>query len=197
MNKISEWFRNKSKVVKVAVAAVIVFALGAIIVGLGYYPVITEGNHFISRASFDKNYATASFYYYNVLRKTYLAETKEEDVLKPLDIEKTVLEQLVENSIIEREARLELGKDLQDLIQKKIATYGDDAKFRDVAKKLYGLSYDDFKNELLVPQAKKDALAAQFFLQGKNFEDWLSEAKKSAKVRVFLNGLRWQDGEAK
>lgn len=190
MNKFIKNNRNK------IIIAAGIFAIGIAIIGAGYYPVVIEGNHFITEATFARQYWAASFYY-NALRETVLADIKDAQVLQPGDIKKAVLEQLIENSLVAREARRELGGDLGELIRKKIATYGDDAKIKDAAKKLYDLNYADFKNEILIPQAERDVLAAQFFLHGKDFEDWLKEAKKSARVRVFLNGLRWEDGEVK
>ena len=197
MNKITDFFRKcfKNRLWKVGIASGAVLCLATVLVILGYYPVAVAGNRFVSAANLEKNYK-AAMVYFAVLQKTYLSDA-DKNKLQGWDVKKAVLEQLLDNILIEREARRELGGELSNLVEKKIRELGRTQEMENLAYKLYGWNYADFKDEVLVPQAERDVLAAQLFLRGQNIEARLEEIKKSARVYVFLDGARWENGKLK
>lgn len=63
------------------------------------------------------------------------------------------------------------------------------------AKAVYGLSLDDFRDLVLLPQARQDLLKEALIEKSQNFDTWLRDAKKKIMVRLFFVPFRW-DGEA-
>lgn len=59
------------------------------------------------------------------------------------------------------------------------------------AKAVYGLSLNDFRNLVLLPQARQDVLKEALMEKGQNFDTWLRDAKKSTRVRLFFVPFRW------
>jgi hypothetical protein len=181
-----------------------ILAILAGIIGVGFYLIITGSYpvafvdwHPITLKSFKKDYAMAFVYY----RKSL--ETYDKDQLPVLDssdiqreIKRTVLEQLIQNSLIRQELEKQMkSKDLKKMIDNKIqeALKGKDIEKQ--VKTLFGLSLDAFKESVLKPQAEKEILNGRLFLENKNFDDWLKELEVKAKITVLLSDLEWKNGE--
>lgn len=56
---------------------------------------------------------------------------------------------------------------------------------------LYGISYDDFKKLVLLPQARRDVLSEELESQGLNFDEWARDAKRRARVRLLFVPFHW------
>jgi hypothetical protein len=84
-----------------------------------------------------------------------------------------------------------LGSESDVLVSARVERYRGDAELRRAAEALYGMEFEIFVEEILAPQAEKDILAGRLYLQGKEFSDWLAEAKRSARVVLALEGFRW------
>lgn len=172
-----------------------IFAVVLVVVTLvgRRYPIMIVNGETVSAARFKMNYRSASVYYENLL-KTYARTDLAPKPLTQSDLEVGVLEQLVEAILVDHGVRREVGEDLDYLLQSKLGGYEETPALRSATETLYGLSYEDFLHEVLIPQAKKDILAGRFFLRGEKIDEWLREAKKSAHVTIFSKKFRW-DGE--
>ena len=62
---------------------------------------------------------------------------------------------------------------------------------------MYGLEWPDFKERVLLPQAYREILEGRMFLNNENFNDWLAKERASARVIVFMPGLKWENGSIK
>ncbi len=159
------------------------------LVSLGYYPIAVVNNHFINARTFLKNYEAASIYYQNFL-KTYAA-TSSLNILEPSELERAVLTQLIENSLVEDGASREAGAGLKNLIEEKVDKAASEPGLENAVKVLYGLNLEDFKKEILRPQAERDILTGRLFLKGEKIDDWLKKAKKSSRVIVLSGRFYW------
>jgi len=174
-------------------------------VSAGYYPIAIVSGDIITANTFMSNYETASAYYVNFL-KTYGSTsspqvTSTQDIssstpqtLTPSQIQKSVLAGLIENILIEKGARKEMGKELERLVGEKVSQAVEVPEIEKAVRTIYGLSLDDFKRDILVPQAERDILTGSLFLKGQRIEDWLTAEKKSVSV-VILSGKFYWDGE--
>ncbi len=169
----------------------IAFGIAAIsFVSYGYYPVAIVNGHFITAKLFANDYAIASAYYQNIV-KSYGNSSSTAGVLTSSEIQQSVLTGLIENVLIEDGARKEMGGDLSRLVNEKVSKATDIDGIDKAVKSVYGMSLDDFKKEILVPQAERDVLTGSLFLKGQKIEDWLSAAKKSSKVMILSGKFYW------
>ncbi len=179
---------KKPYIIFLLIVSIALFVI--LLISFGYYPIAMVNGHFISKRTFLKNYGAAAVYYQNFL-KTYQQNPAPEKTASPDDIQRSVLTQLIENSIVEAGARKEVGADLNALVEGKVSQASKEPGLDKAVQTLYGMNLDDFKKEILAPQAERDILTGRLFLKGGNIDDWLRDAKKSANVVIFSPQFRW------
>ena len=145
---------------------------------------------------FSRNYEAAALYYRNLV-KTYEPNLPSEKTLSVLDLQVSVLNQLVENRLVDRALGEEVRDDLKGLVEARVGKLQNGEDLTKAVQALYGLSYKDFEEAVLVPQAKLDILTGRLFLKGKKIEEWLSEAKTASKVIIFSREFTWDGKEVK
>ena len=163
------------------------------VVTLGYYPIIFVNNHIISQHEFMLEYGAASRYYKTAM-KTYEPLLKNASSPTPADIEVSVANLLIDKNLIHDGAAKEVGSDLKSVVENKLSAYEGDTQLASAAENIYGFTPDEFKNEILIPQAEEEVLSGRLFSKGESFEDWLVDARKSAHVIILSHSLSW-DGE--
>lgn len=181
---------------KLRIALLIIF-LGIIIIGiinkLDYYPVLTVNNQIITERKINLNAKAGLTYYKNYLEflsQNLILETTTSKIFSPEEIRVIILNQLIEQALIHQEIKKRLGKNLNNLIEEKISNYLK-PQLEEAAKMIYNLNKDDFKNEILIPQAERDLLVSHLFLENKNINEWLKESKRNASIKIFNPKFRW------
>ena len=172
-------------------AALILILL--LLASIDLYPIATVNGSPVSARRFWKNYRAAGVYYENAL-KTYGPENKEMNGVPLAELEAQVLDRLVESELLRKGAEQEVGGDLDYLVSSKLSRLESDQDLRQASEALYKMSYDDFRSEVLVPQAVRDVLAGRLYLKGENIEEWTLAARKSAEVTILSKKFEW-DGE--
>ncbi len=167
---------------------------GLFLVSRGYYPIALVDGEFVSARRFVDDYNAALLYYNNFL-KTYKPNAEESEKISPSDLQLAVIGNIIERVLISHAARKEAGSDLDVLIAGKIDKYLGDPQLAQAASALYGWNMEDFKKNVLVPQAEREILLGRFFLRAQNFETWFSETKRSVTVYIFSPRFEW-NGEA-
>lgn len=194
MNKLKN-ILIKNKLNLILLIIFILILVFGIIANLNYYPVISVNNVPISAKKLNIN-MRAAIYYLNTYKKLQEERGFSQNAsasLKELsqeEIKLFVLNQLIENELIHQEIEKRIGSNLKDLVNEKINNYLN-PELESAALEIYGLNKNDFKNEILIPQAEKDILAGRLFLENKNIADWLKEQKKQAKIIVFDKKIKW------
>lgn len=194
MNKLKN-ILIKNKLNLILLIIFILILVFGIIANLNYYPVISVNNVPISAKKLNIN-MRAAIYYFNTYKKLQEERGLNQNAFASLkelsqeEIKLFVLNQLIENELIHQEAEKRIGSNLKDLVNEKINNYLN-PELESAALEIYGLNKNDFKNEILIPQAEKDILAGRLFLENKNIADWLKEQKKQAKIIVFDKKIKW------
>jgi len=163
----------------------------AFFVSQGDYPIAMVGNSFVSAKAYATEYQAATLYYQNVL-KTYGTMATDTPAITPPDLEAGAMDALVEDTLIKDEAVREVGAgDLASLVQDKLSKYSGNSDLANAGATLYGLDKQTFWDDILVPEATKEVLTDRLVSQGKNIDDWVSTARKSARVIIFSPQLTW------
>ena len=187
---------SKKRALIVFSAVIVLGLLLFFLVSVGYYPVAFISGRILLAREFSRNYQAAALYYRNLV-KTYKPDLPSEKTLGPIDLQVSVLNQLVENRLIDQAAREEVGDDLTGLVEARVSKLQNGEDLKKAVQALYGLSYKDFEEAVLVPQAKLDILSGRLFLRGKKIEQWLTEAKAASKVVIFSRQFYWDGKEVK
>lgn len=168
-------------------------------VGIGFvilkqsYPVAYVNGQPISARNFNNDF-NIGIHYYQTEAQTYdkagAAAINSPEVKQ--EIKKAVLDKSIENILIlnELEKRLK-NSELGQMVENKI---GEILNGQDIAKQvatIYNLTLDAFKERILIPQARLEILQARLALENINFDDWLKNAKKQARMIILIPGFSW------
>lgn len=160
------------------------------IIHLGYYPVAIVNSDFISAKTLNEEFAAALRYYSAALKGKDGVNIESREFRR--EIRRATLGDLIDKSLIYNEVKNRLGSDLDNLVNNKIDQQLTNRKnVEDAAKLLYGLNLADFRELVLIPQARKEILEGRLFLEKRDFDSWLSATEKSAKVFIITPEFYW------
>lgn len=169
----------------------IIIAVGATAVFFGFYPVAMVNWRVITIRGFNKDFTIANYFY-----KTTLGETtniNSPEIKKK--IRQEVLDKLIEDILINKELKKELkNSELEEILKNKTDELTKQEGIEREIEILYGLSLEDFKEQVSKPILKREILAGRFLINNKDFIGWLEEQKNQAKVMIFFPDLIWKDG---
>jgi len=89
-----------------------------------------------------------------------------------------------------------LDKKADDLVKQSI-DQSPNLQLDTAARKLYGLSAEDFKELVLIPQAKRDLLTERFKDNQEQLNQMWEDLVKTADIKVYYPGYKWEGGEIK
>jgi len=184
---------NKKKFI-ILISFVIVIVI-VIFISTQSYPVAFVNWRPITLKSFSKDFSVAVHYYQKMLETYDRNQTVVLDSSEiQREIERAVLEQLIKNSLIRQELKKQIKSgELEKMIDNKIQETLKDKDIQKEVETLYGLSLPEFKEMVLRPQIEKEILTGRFFLENKNFDDWLKESK--AKIIILMPGFEWKNSQ--
>lgn len=157
----------------------------------GLYPVIIVNSKFIFQRTFEKEFQAAAVYYQNALR-TYSGNSNlnREDLRGFFqEIRRAALDNLIENTLIYNELQRRAGKALNEIVDKKLPA------FKESAVALYGMTAEEFKKMVLIPQARREVLEGRFLLEKQDFAEWLFKEKQDAQIYILLPQFNWDGSQ--
>jgi len=174
------------------------FIIISVVWGYFYYhneafPIAFVNWDIISQKDFN-DYYRLSFNYLNKTINVYNSESKameNETTIK--EIKAAVLDKLIENSLIYKEAKSKIGKDLEIIANQKIENALKDKNIEEAINTLFESSLTDYIQKELVPQAYKEILQGRMALNNEDFESWLTLAKTNAKILILIPGYSWDE----
>jgi hypothetical protein len=189
--------RNKFKFFLILFLVILIGSLGYI-AQAGYYPIALVNTLPIHYVDFKKDLKAGLVYYnqfseiYNKKGQNIIKDKKEDSAIIEKELQKAVLDTLIENILIDEGLRQRMKKkEINDLVNEKIEKALIGVNIKDLANKMYGLSADDFIDNFLRPQAKRDILSNRLNFENTNLNDWLKNEKKRAKVIILLSNFQW------
>lgn len=181
----------------VVIISIMAFGLLALI-AVGIYPVAIVGTMPIFARTWQKAENAAKSFELATARARgakavdfSLAENRE----LLLEMKRGTLTFLIEDAIIRQkgeEVTDGLGILSRELALEALRSSGD---LGSAARAVYGLSVDDLRDLVLLPQARKDVLKEALIEKGQNFDTWLLDAKKRASVRLIFVPFKWNGEE--
>lgn len=175
----------------------IIFGGGLIFIfRAGWHPVALVNSQLIWDWALEKEHASALVYYGNAVQ-TYedIDPAKKQEQLELIqgDLRRAVLDKIIEKIIISNGARQLIGDNKDLLVKNKIEKYLENTKLTAAAKELFNLDPNDFRNIVLVPQAEKELVEEQLISEGRDFDNWLLQQKKQARVYLFTKEFSWSE----
>ena len=181
-------WRQKSRIALLGACAAAIFIVTLFFFGL--YPIATVNGRIITEKQFHAASAAVSRYYANVAAVYNQGNTDQKALSQP-ELEASALTGLIENELIAEKLQADLGKELPYILSERLSAVGNSPDLKKGAATMYGMSWNDFKEQILVSQAMKDILSENLFLKKENIDDWLTSAKQSASIRIFTGGYTW------
>ena len=157
-------------------------ALGFLyLINAGFYPVAIVNSKVVWGYYLKKETKAANYYFQQVLSRA-----KDQEVLGQInlaELQKAALENIIEKIVIAQRLKKEMGEtelnaSVKDLLKKHL----EKPELEPAASLLYGLSFEDFYNMVLLPQAEREILESRLKEKGIDFYDWLEKEKQSANV---------------
>ncbi len=181
----------------VTTAFVLIVVAVSWLVGTQSYPALMVGWRPIAYGEFRTAYNSALTYYGKALQ-TYdrsssrvldSSETKQ-------DIKRAIIDKIIEDRLVEADLRRRMSaEEISNVVRRKISEATSGAEIANEVRTLYGLTLDEFGDYILEPQAEREILEGRLILEGKNFTDWLREARSAARITILLPGFEWDGGE--
>lgn len=158
----------------------------------GWHPLALINSQLVWTWSFEKEYNSALKYYDQAIT-TYNIPGMDEQKLDELkeDLKKATLNKIIEKIIISNGLKTLVDKDNDTLITKKIDKYLENSKLEAAATALFNLSFEEFKNLVLIPQAEKEIIEEKLETESRDFNNWLKNQKQQASVYLFTNEFIW------
>ncbi len=173
---------------------------GYILVKGDVFPVAVVDSGFISARTFDRS-VKALAQYYEVSAKNAAANNKPVPVSPgTAALKKAMLAQLIQDELIARNFHAVAGKDADAVVLKKLESVKDkteSAEFQNAVRAFYGLSIDEFKDFVLIPEARREVITDALRAKHEDFEAWVKGLQTKASVFILLRGFSWEKGELK
>jgi len=160
------------------------------ILSRGWYPVAIINGKFLSEQVLQKESDAALQY--------HLATSGEK---RPLpenfsqELRKNILDSLIEHRLIYGSLKSQLGNSFGERVSQKLTNLKIDRnKTEEAASLLYGLTFEEFENIVLIPQAAKEILGEQVTSNQENVQDWIKKSRANASVIILDLDFAWEDG---
>ena len=181
---------NKEKYIAIFLLLVAVGTGAYFYMSGGRYPMAIVGGSVITKNEFAKNY-NAHYNYYYAAAKTYggIKEFATEEAV--LEIKRATLEQLILNILVRGEVKTRLGNSYDSVLGNKIKIADANPDFQTAAAAIYGISFKEFEENVLIPMAELEILEGQLFAKSQSLDEWLKSAKEGAQVIILDSAFSW------
>lgn len=169
--------------------------LGAYLIAWnGWYPIAMVNYHVISAAALEQNTGIAYTYYKNALSLSGGDTSALNAPQSSQELHRAALDELISRALILQELQHRMSSsDLQAVVDRKIAdlTSATTTDLSAGVEKLYGMTLDTFKQEVLTPEAYTEVLQGRMNFTSQDFTTWLASARQNASVIILYPGLSW------
>lgn len=167
-----------------------------VVIRTGVYPVAIVNSEMISARLFERELGVALNYYTDTLRGNEITPPPGQDFIR--ELRRAVLDDLIEKRLIRQLAREAIGENLPALVNEKIGFLDEgDENIPATIESLYGMSLEEFRELVMIPEAERVILKNELFADEKDrvFAEYLEGQRNEAKVYVFSDLLAWRGGK--
>ena len=177
--------------------AIVVIIVGGVMF-LGYFPVARVNGQTVWYYTYKEN--ADALQRYNEKNR----QSQGSNALTPEQIaqgREQVLQNLIGNIVIRNYIKAhysldDLSKEASDLTNNALKSKDvDPAVLSKATVELYGWSVEDFKKNVLFPQALQEVLQQHIEKDNQNYAEIILAELKNAHVQTFLVPWKWQDGK--
>lgn len=159
---------------------------------IGWYPLAIADSNLIWGWQLDKEAQSAMAYYSQTIKTYNIPGVDDEEImLMEDDLKRASLERIIDKIIISKSLKSLEGDGAEDLVNDKIDKYLENNKLESAASALFNLSFKDFIEIILVPQAEKELVEEKIKAEKRDFNNWLRIQRNQTKVYLFLKGSKW------
>lgn len=162
-----------------------------VILSRGWYPIAVINGKFLSEQVLQKEYDAALQYHLTTSGKTGpLPENFSQE------LRKNILDGLIEHRLVYGSLKSQLGDSLGERVSQKLSNLKIDRnKIEEAASLMYGLTFEEFEDIILVPQAAKEVLGEQITSDRGSVRDWIQKSRANASVIILDLDFAWEDGQ--
>lgn len=189
--------RYRSRRNKWLAAGAIAASAVLLVIALGFYPIAIVNGHFVWANNF-RAYVGSALAYQQAAHDTYSASSTDDLVTASAQGEAALgaaaLDELVEQQLINQGLEKLVGENTNRLVTMKLEQLLKEPDLPGASRALFQLDPTAFTNAILRPQAAREVLSGRIYIDNQTLEGWVTEARKSAKIRMLSSTYRW-DGE--
>ncbi len=162
----------------------------------GFFPLVFVNFLPIYSNEIDRDLSLAYTYYQNAMIYSGGDPTKLESRESYNELKRAVIDEAISREIIYRELESIMGRsEIDEISGRNIEKALDGrADTEEGVEKLYGLNLEDFKAQILLPQARKEILEGRMTLKNLDFNSWLGKTRSESSIMIFSSVFGW-DGE--
>ncbi len=159
----------------------------------GLYPLVFVNYSFITGDEVDRNLSLAYDYYRNALTYSGSDPSKLDVPDSYNELKRAVIDEMISREIIMNELKSRVSsREIDEISEKNISAALKEApQIADGINKLYGLSLADFKEQILIPQARKEILEGRMNLSSQDFNAWLGKARRESWILILSQDFVW------
>ena len=181
---------------KLGIGIIIIALLGFGVFFLGLFPLVQVNGDMLLYKTFNER-VKALMQFEERTRTLAGAEELTKD--ERWDVERVVLENIIVNKIFEQYSKnnfrdLDLLAEARKRVEEALSSADADVLPR-ATSELYGWSVDEFKKNVLIPQAVQTVLEEQIVITNGNFEEFIQKQLTESEVKLYFVPWQWQDGE--
>lgn len=157
-----------------------------VVANQGLYPVAIVDYSFITAKTWSKHFDAASQYYTLYLNVKNLSSEAAQE------IKRATLDKLIENVLVYKSLREIAGPGSEILVADRMQKLNlERDELREATSMLYGITFEEFKQLALLPEARREILESRLLAENRNFNEWLVEIKANASVILLTPQFSW------
>ncbi len=133
--------------------------------------------------------------FFNVKGGLVQSSDLQKEAVSEVVLEEGVIEAFVEDALVKAELQKKgIGEAEVTAFLFGNVTREELDKLNEATGKIYGWSVPEFEGYVLMPQARRIMLVQALQKENKNPDEWLKNAKKEARVSIYLPRWKWENG---
>lgn len=178
---------------------ILLFGLFAVIAVTGFYPVALVNGHPL----WNRDWVSLQQATLHALALQEHASGRSLDILDAkninliLAVKRDTLGSLIDDAIVSQNGGVLVANLAETAMQRFNAAVKNRDNLQHAAETVYGFTIDKLQNLILLPQSRREIIQAELEKQQKNFQQWLENGKKEARVKLFFVPFRWDGTQLK